>query len=149
MLVVPDQGRMLCVDPLQRLTAEEALEHPWIRQHCSEEVMSCSPRTPSPHESSQNLEMETHSAQLERVLGELGSMALETQLVTKPAKLASLRGFQTQHSNAVFRGSCGMRSRAASDAGDEFELQQPDTPEQAERERHSMGLQALIDASIL
>eukprot|EP00884_Botryococcus_braunii_P005302 jgi/Botrbrau1/14773/Bobra.0284s0007.1 len=141
-------GRMLCVDPVQRLTAEEALEHPWIRQHCSDDIMWCSPQTPSPQDPSRNPQKEAHSVQLELVLGELGSMALETPVVAKPAKLASL-SFHAQHANAVFRGSCGMRSRAASDAGDEFELQQPDTPEQAERERPSLALEALMDASFL
>jgi serine/threonine protein kinase len=139
------QEKMLCVDPLQRLTAEKALEHPWIVQNCDEGVMSCSPRTPSPQARSCNTARGSPPSQLERVLGDLGTMSLDTALLKRPTKLASVRSIH--QSNAVFRGCCGMRSRAGSDAGDDLDFQQPDTPEQSERERHSVVLSTLIDAS--
>lgn len=128
------------MDPAKRVTAEEALQHPWILKHCAARI-SDPPQASSSDTRPFRQEEQSHPGTADRIVGNLGSMILEsTAKFDRYATLPSLKG---RRADAVFRGCCGMRSRAGSDAGDECDLEQPDTPEQAEVHLHNLPRRAL------
>jgi serine/threonine protein kinase len=144
---------MLTVNPVQRITADAALAHPWLRRHCQHAVPTNSSRTLSPDTPS--LSCDTGRGPWESasepegplindtLLLEMGSLSFSIAKKDSPfGEEGQKRACQRRRAaDAVFRRESGMRSRASSEAGDDAdEPEQPETPGQAERMRRPNSL---------